>query len=169
MTQHPEKETMTEINTKQMWSVRDTSPEKEPCRCKEMTCKVGCKNKHTHKTFFCDKCEPETSAKMYSSPSLESKGMEWEERFEKEFITDSFQYGVWDRLRKFIRHLLTSTREEATALARREERERMRKTIEGLLLNPEETAPYKKIWNRNKTLKFLLERIALTDLSDKIK
>ena len=28
------------------------------CHCKEMSCKEGCTRNHTHKGFFCEKCEP---------------------------------------------------------------------------------------------------------------
>ena len=30
----------------------------EECNCKEMSCTEGCTNNHTHKHFFCEKCEP---------------------------------------------------------------------------------------------------------------
>lgn len=30
----------------------------DKCNCAEISCKVGCKNKHTHKTFSCEKCNP---------------------------------------------------------------------------------------------------------------
>lgn len=40
----------------------------DTCQCKEMTCKKGCDRNHTHKTFFCEKCEPEACKKMESQP-----------------------------------------------------------------------------------------------------
>lgn len=37
--------------------------EGEKCECKEMSCKDGCDRKHTCKTFWCKKCEPQESNK----------------------------------------------------------------------------------------------------------
>lgn len=33
----------------------------DKCNCAEITCKVDCKEKHTHKTFSCEKCKPKVS------------------------------------------------------------------------------------------------------------
>ena len=53
---------------------------KEECNCKETSCIKDCTKNHTHKGFFCNKCEPEASAKMYSTPPKQEKsipGVEW--------------------------------------------------------------------------------------------
>lgn len=33
----------------------------DKCNCAEITCKVGCKKNHTHKTFSCEKCNPKVT------------------------------------------------------------------------------------------------------------
>lgn len=33
----------------------------DKCNCAEITCKVGCKRNHTHKTFSCEKCNPKVT------------------------------------------------------------------------------------------------------------
>jgi len=50
-------------------------PKEEKCTCAEMSCKVGCTNKHTHKGFFCEKCNPIPSHQVEK----------WEEEFDKNF------------------------------------------------------------------------------------
>ncbi len=38
---------------------------KKECECKKSSCPEGCSKNHTHKVFFCEKCEPETYKKVY--------------------------------------------------------------------------------------------------------
>lgn len=33
----------------------------DKCNCAEITCKVGCKENHTHKTFSCENCNPKVT------------------------------------------------------------------------------------------------------------
>lgn len=54
--------------------------EQEKCDCKEMSCKKDCKQKHTHKGFFCNICEPVASSKMLE-PSQPKE--DWIERVQK--------------------------------------------------------------------------------------
>lgn len=49
-----------------------------PCECEEMTCQEDCTKKHTHKTFYCDKCclKPITGNNT------------WEDKFNMEFVDE---------------------------------------------------------------------------------
>ena len=44
------------------------------CECKQLTCKKDCKREHTHKTFFCEKCEPEKDKRMFPAPHTLDQG-----------------------------------------------------------------------------------------------
>lgn len=35
--------------------------QEQKCDCKEMSCKIDCQRRPTHKVFFCDKCQPPKS------------------------------------------------------------------------------------------------------------
>lgn len=54
--------------------LNSSSNQPERCKCAEMTCPKECKAYHTHKSFFCEKCEPEACKKMEANhtPSLKS-------------------------------------------------------------------------------------------------
>src|SRR3990167_8386165 len=39
------------------------------CKCEEMSCKTNCDRNHTHKGFYCEKCNPE----MYQQLKLEKE------------------------------------------------------------------------------------------------
>lgn len=41
------------------------SIEQKKCFCMAMTCKEDCKKNHTHKDFFCEKCQPERYEETY--------------------------------------------------------------------------------------------------------
>ena len=39
-------------------NITDIKPLADKCECKKISCKKECKQNHTHKGFFCEKCEP---------------------------------------------------------------------------------------------------------------
>lgn len=76
---------------------RDDQPNKTGCTCKEMSCPEDCKNNHTHKTFYCEKCEPVyppvpvhktpgcTCTATHEGYCQDSRAETWEERFDEKF------------------------------------------------------------------------------------
>src|SRR3990167_4552153 len=61
------------------------------CECAKMTCNEPCPKDHTHKTFFCEKCQPvldkelkETgSIKVTNTPNPQEK--KWKDEYCKKF------------------------------------------------------------------------------------
>ena|SRR3990167_1015304 len=41
------------------------------CDCKKMTCSENCTRTHTHKGFFCEKCEPERYKELNTQKRVE--------------------------------------------------------------------------------------------------
>jgi hypothetical protein len=64
----------------------DKTQKEVTCKCAEAPCGKRCSGKHTHKTFFCEKCEPEACKKMYSKTP--------KERFDERFAND-FLFSFW--------------------------------------------------------------------------
>ncbi len=58
--------------------------EQQECNCKESTCIEGCARRHTHKSFFCEICEPEACKQMEPSQPQPTTD-EWTE-FETKFF-----------------------------------------------------------------------------------
>ena len=54
------------------------------CNCVEMTCKKGCANNHTHKSFSCDECKvnlipKEAVIELLEGMAMPPKSAGWEE------------------------------------------------------------------------------------------
>lgn len=79
-----------------------SSNKERGCRCKEISCPKDCSRSHTHKTVFCEKCEPEAVKQMYPKVvpqeivstclcgkvyhgDCEPQVSSWEQRFDDEF------------------------------------------------------------------------------------
>lgn len=63
-----------------MSDTNNNQDKKKECACKEMTCRTGCTRNHTHKTFFCDKCEPEACKHVYYKSIPTPPVSEWEKK-----------------------------------------------------------------------------------------
>lgn len=68
-------------------------PNKEQCNCVEMTCLSNCDRNHTHKTFWCEKCNPgeqnEKCNHLIESNMCESCCRKCEEQIDK-VIPDNY-------------------------------------------------------------------------------
>ena len=45
----------------------------EKCNCKEMSCYKDCTSRHTHKGFFCEKCEPKVMERLVKEQKAKEK------------------------------------------------------------------------------------------------
>jgi|6_EtaG_2_1085325.scaffolds.fasta_scaffold96805_3 hypothetical protein len=59
-------------------------PIEEKCDCKEMSCSKNCRNKHTHKGFFCNFCGPEAVKKIENKTVVNTVD-DFEEELENPF------------------------------------------------------------------------------------
>jgi len=83
----------------------------DECNCKEMSCKVGCERKHTHKGFFCEKCNP---------PTKEITENNWEEHYPipksynkiiSEYVEKNDIKGLAEYFRAYIEDEVLETKE----------------------------------------------------------
>ncbi len=79
--------------------------EQEKCNCAEMSCKKDCVQNHTHKGFFCEKCEPLASRKMFPNKLIKTEQ-------EKEWEADA----LWDKEKDTINIIERSSDRETYLL-----------------------------------------------------
>jgi hypothetical protein len=98
-----------------------TNPANE-CDCKEMSCKEGCTRNHTHKGFFCEKCEPEMCQETYKAEPVTpdpTPAKEWQSKFKEIPYHETTQQidFIQTLLTSHSAHLVESEREKSKAWA----------------------------------------------------
>lgn len=115
---------------------------KKTCDCAETSCPKGCTKQHTHKTFFCETCNPPDvtpkeeeirEIEIFSLPSQDELRNEWVEflRSAPNVDAEAIEWIVANFVEEKLVDLLNSQikiRREAIA----EERERVKKIVKNI-------------------------------------